>query len=176
MEIETKRLLLRPLRDDDAPVMARRLNNYEISKHLARVPFPYGLEDAQAFIRLRREYDERSKICAITFKCAPDEILGAVAYEYSIEKDKTEFGYWLSECCWGQRIMTEAATALLDYAFTKGEIGELSAGYRNPVSGHLLRNLRFKETHESMSFCLAQNTKVPTTKLKLTRAQWQAMQ
>jgi RimJ/RimL family protein N-acetyltransferase len=176
MDIETKRLLLRPLRDDDAPVMARRLNNYEISKNLGRVKFPYSLADATEFIAFQQSYDARSKICAITFKCAPDEILGLVSYKYFTEKDKTEFGYWLSECCWGQRIMTEAATALLDYAFTKAEIMELHASYWNPVSGHLLRNLRFKETHESMSFCLAQNTKVPTTKLKLTRAQWQAMQ
>jgi RimJ/RimL family protein N-acetyltransferase len=176
MEIETKRLLLRPLQDDDAPVMARRLNNFEISKNLGRVKFPYGLTDAVEFIAFQRSYDARSKICAITFKCAPDEILGLVSYEYFVEKSKTEFGYWLSECCWGQRIMTEAATALLDYAFTKAEITELHAGYWNPVSGHLLRNLGFVETHKAMSFCLAQNEKIASTKLALTRELWQATQ
>jgi RimJ/RimL family protein N-acetyltransferase len=174
MEIETRRLLLRPLRDDDAPVMARRLNNYEVSKNLGRVKFPYSLTDAEDFIAFQRAYDDRSKICAITFKCAPDEILGLVSYEYFAEKSKTEFGYWLSECCWGQRIMTEAATALLDDAFTKAEMTELHASYWNPVSGHLLCNLGFQETHKAMSFCLAQNKKVPTTKLALTRARWQA--
>jgi RimJ/RimL family protein N-acetyltransferase len=157
-------------------VMARRLNNFEISKNLSRVKFPYGLRDAEEFITFQRGCDARSKFSAITFKCAPDEILGLVAYEYSIEKDKTEFGYWLSECCWGQRIMTEAAHALLDYAFTKAEIAKLHSGYWNPVSGHLLRNLGFKETHESMSFCLAQNKKVASTKLCLTNAEWQVAQ
>jgi RimJ/RimL family protein N-acetyltransferase len=176
MDIETKRLLLRPLHNDDAPVMARRLNNYEVSKNLARVPFPYTLEVAHFFINLQRQFDELSKVCAIAFKCAPDELLGVVAYEFSAEKDEVEFGYWLSECCWGQRIMSEAAAELVRYTFTQTQILGLGSGYHtdNPNSGRILRKLGFEETHQEMNHSLAQGKDVPVTKLRLTRERWEA--
>ena len=176
MELETKRLLLRPLRDDDASAIARDLKPYDIAKYLARVAHPYTLQDAKTFIQLQRSFTVNSKLCAIAFKCAPDELLGIVSYEYSAEKQKTEFGYWLSESCWGQRIMSEAAKALVNHAFTKGEVEALHAGYWNPISGRLLAKLGFTATHESLSFCLAQNMKVPSQKVRLTIDEWRAAQ
>jgi RimJ/RimL family protein N-acetyltransferase len=174
MDIETKRLLLRSLRDEDAPAMARRLNNFEVSKNLARVPYPYSLDGAQFFINLQRGFDPRSKVCAISFKCAPDELLGVVAYEFSAENAEFEFGYWLSECCWGQRIMSEAAASLVRFAFTQTDITDLLSGFHvdNPNSGRILRGIGFEETHEAMNFSVAQNKDVPVTKLCLTRDAW----
>ena len=81
MELKTTRLLLRPLRDDDARAVASGLNNLNVSRHLARVKFPYAVEDAVAFIALQRSTDQRSKTCAIAFRCAPDELIGLISYE-----------------------------------------------------------------------------------------------
>jgi RimJ/RimL family protein N-acetyltransferase len=171
MEIETKRLLLRPLRNDDAAAIQRGINNFEVSKNLARVPFPYSVEDAMFFINLTRGFDPVSEVCAITFKCAPDELIGVVSYE-----DNLEFGYWLRECCWGMGIMSEAASALVHHAFANAKIDALNAGYWNPVSGHILRKLGFEETNQSMLFSKAQNKEVPVIKMRLTRDRWVARQ
>ena len=170
MELETRRLLLRPLRDDDAHAMTLALNNINVSRNLARVKFPYMLEDAQAFIPLQRGFDPRSKICAITFRCAPDELIGMVSYEYGLG-DKPVLGYWLRECCWNMGIMSEAATAVTHHAFTHNEVETLLSGYHtdNPNSGRILRKLGFVETHQAMNFSLAQNREVLTAKLSLTR-------
>ena len=51
MELETRRLLLRPLRDDDAHAMALALNNLNVSGNLARVKIPYAVLDAHSFIK-----------------------------------------------------------------------------------------------------------------------------
>ena len=170
MELETRRLLLRPLRDDDAYAMALALNNLNVSRNLARVKFPYMLEDALAFIPLQRDFDPRSKICAITFRCAPEELIGMVSYEYGTNKDDAVFGYWLRECCWKMRIMSEAASALVHHAFAQGQVSTLLSAFHNdnPNSGRILHRLGFAETHQTMSFCLAQNRDVPSTQLKLT--------
>jgi RimJ/RimL family protein N-acetyltransferase len=176
MELETRRLLLRPLRDDDAPAMARALNNYEVSKNLSRVPFPYTLEDARFFIDLQRDFDPQSKICAITFRAAPDELLGVIAYERKAHGEAFEFGYWLSESCWGMRIMTEAAQAMVVQAFLSDGVETLTSGFWNPVSGRLLRNLGFVETQRSTIFSLAQNREIPAMKLELTHDMWLAQQ
>ncbi|MDP8997848.1 MAG: GNAT family N-acetyltransferase [Pseudomonadota bacterium] len=174
MELETRRLLLRPLSDDDAHAMALALNNLNVSRNLARVKFPYMLEDAQAFISLQRSFDPCSKICAITFRCAPDELIGMVSYEYGTNGDNANFGYWLRECCWGMRLMSEAAAALVAYAFANGQVETLNSAFHtdNPKSGRILSRLGFVETHQEANFSLAQGKSVPTIQLCLTAEAW----
>ena len=176
MELETRRLLLRPLRDNDAPAMARALNNYEVAKNLSRVPFPYTFEDAAQFIDLQKGFDARSRVLAIAFRAAPDELIGVISYERNADGDGFEFGYWLGESCWGMRIMMEAARAMVAQAFLSGDVAVLTSGYWNPVSGLLLRNLGFIETQPTAIFSAAQNRDVPAVKLRLTWGMWIAQQ
>ena len=176
MELETRRLLLRPLREDDAPAMARALNNYAVVKNLSRVPFPYRLEHAEQFIAIQKGFDDRSVISAISFRAAPDELIGLVSYEFASGETHAEFGYWLHEACWDMGIMSEAAEALVTYAFGAGQVEELRSGFWNPVSGRILRNLGFEETHEAPIFSAAQNREVPAIKLRLSRLMWTEQQ
>jgi ribosomal-protein-alanine N-acetyltransferase len=178
MEIETRRLLLRPLRDDDAHAITLGLNNINVSRNLARVPYPYALEDAQIFIKLQKSFDPRSLVSAIAFRAAPDELIGMVTYEYGINADDAIFGYWLSESCWKMRLMSEAAAALADYAFTHGGVEKLTSAFHtdNPNSGRILQRLGFSQTHEEMNFSLAQAKLVPSAKLRLTSQDWFAQQ
>ena len=170
MELETRRLLLRSLREGDAQAMAQALNNFNVSRNLARVKFPYGLEDAQAFVTLQRGFDLRSVVCAIAFRCAPDELIGVIAYEHAND-GHFEFGYWLRECCWRMGLMSEAAKAVITHAFSQEGIETLHSAYHldNPNSGRILRKLGFEEEQQEMSFCLAQNTRVPSISLRLNR-------
>ncbi len=48
--IKTSRLVLRPPEPDDAAAIAERINNRRISSMTARVPWPYDLDDARAFV------------------------------------------------------------------------------------------------------------------------------
>ena len=48
--IKTKRLWLRPLEASDGEALSPAINDFEVSKWLAVVPFPYRLEDARIFI------------------------------------------------------------------------------------------------------------------------------
>ena len=177
MELLTQRLLLRPFRDEDAHAVTQGLNNINVSRNLARVKFPYTLEDARLWFNLQHSFDPRSVICAIAFRAAPDELIGAISYEYREEADAI-FGYWLRECCWRMGLMSETAAALVHHAFTHGNVEALASAFHkdNPNSGRILRRLGFVETHETMSFCLALNTDVPSTQLRLTREDWLAQQ
>jgi len=49
--IQTARLWLREIDISDAEALAAAINDFEVSKWLTRVPFPYGLDDARAFIK-----------------------------------------------------------------------------------------------------------------------------
>ena len=175
-EIETERLLLRALRDADAPAMALALNNYEVVKNLSPVPFPYTVEHAQFFINLQRGFDPRSAACAIAFRSAPDELIGMVSYKFDDNRGPPEFGYWLRQSSWRMGIMTEAATALVKYAFETAKVDELHSGFWNPISGHILKKIGFEETHQTTIFSVAQQKDLPSTKLRLTREMWHTQQ
>ena len=48
--LETERLILRPWEDKDALDLVEGLNNLNVSKWLAAVPYPYTMDDAISFI------------------------------------------------------------------------------------------------------------------------------
>ena len=49
MIIESKRLVLRNWRDEDVDDLVEGLNNINVSKLMAGVPFPYSKNDAKSF-------------------------------------------------------------------------------------------------------------------------------
>lgn len=168
-EIETRRLLLRPLRAEDEFTLAAALNDFEVSRWLSRVPYPYTRGHARSFISSLADVSERDRICAITFKSAPGVVIGLISYEYLEGQDAPEFGYWLARPFWRRGIMTEAAKALLDHGFGQG-IQAFASGYWNPASGALLRKLGFTETGSKRMPAVALGRDVDCVKLRLDRA------
>ncbi len=170
MELLTQKLLLRSFHAEDCHAVAQGLNNINVARNLARVKFPYRVEDARQWFELQKGFDPRSVIRAIAFRAAPDELIGAISYEYRDQADAV-FGYWLRECCWHMGLMSEAASALVHYAFTSGEVKALTSAYHkdNPHSDRILRRLGFVEIGEMTSDCLALNIQVPSILLRLTR-------
>ena len=57
MFARTERLLLRPGWPEDAAALAKAIGDQSVTRNLVRVPWPYSIEDAAAF--LTREHDER---------------------------------------------------------------------------------------------------------------------
>ena len=51
MKLRTKRLILRPLEHSDAKDIVEGASDLRIAKWLLRVPYPYKLKDARAWIK-----------------------------------------------------------------------------------------------------------------------------
>ncbi len=175
MELTTRRLLLRPLRDEDAHAIALGANNLNVSRNLTRVKHPYTIEDAREFLASTLNWDSRSRVRAITFKCAPDELIGIISYEV-MPSGQFEFGYWLNESCWGMRLMSEAAGAMVHHAFAVDGVAALNAAYHtdNPNSGRILHRLGFTDTGTVKVECLAQGKAVDCVRAQLTHEAWLA--
>jgi RimJ/RimL family protein N-acetyltransferase len=172
--IETQRLLLRPLRPDDGADIAAKINTYEISKNLARVPFPYTLADAEEFLAWAAGFDHRSAFRVISLKQDPETLIGLISYDWIDSKQHAELGYWLVQEHWGKGLMTEAARAMVDHAFTVSGLAALSSCYflENPASGHVLAKAGFVETGTCTSPSRARAGSVPVMNVSLTRAMW----
>ena len=165
----TDRLTLRPPRAADAEAIVHGLGNFSVARWTGRVPHPYRLADAEAFLAHCRNLAAEALVLAVT---RDDVLIGIIGIEHG------ELGYWLAEAAWGKGYGTEAAGAVVDHAFTSLGHRELVASYHlgNTASRRILLGLGFVETGEGSAFSKARQTEVPHMKLTLTRAAWESAQ
>ena len=69
---------------------------------------------------------------------------------YDLSHKVYEIGFHICADFWGQGFATEAARAVMDYAFNAFSVNDLFAGHSpdNTVSQHLLQKLGFRYTHD----------------------------
>jgi [ribosomal protein S5]-alanine N-acetyltransferase len=118
VELQTDRLLLRPLQLADAEQTQRLFPHWEIVKHLnAIVPWPYPADGALTYYRdVILPAIERGDEWhwTLRLKQSPDQHIGSIG----LTKDKADNrGFWLGLPWHGQGLMTEAVIAANDYWF-----------------------------------------------------------
>lgn len=163
--IATPRLVLRPPEDGDLPAIVRGLNNFAVSQWTARIPFPYGAEDAAEFLKFTREAGPDVLRLAIA---RDDRLIGVIGIEQG------EIGYWLAEPYWGRGLGREAARAMADHHFGIAGHPALVASYHigNSASRRILADLGFSETGEGRAFSRARSAEVKLMRMKLSREDW----
>jgi RimJ/RimL family protein N-acetyltransferase len=168
---ETPRLLLRPLRESDAAAIAEQINTEAITDNLARVPFPYGLADAEEFLSWALPQQEKSRFSAICLKHDPETLRGVISYEWLEDQEHAELGYWLAVPLWGQGLMSEAIAPMVEHAFKVANIGLITANYfkENPASGTVLRKAGFEETGACRHYCRARDLEVDAICMQLAK-------
>ncbi len=141
----TERLLLRPGWTEDAPVLHAAINDEAVTMKLARVPWPYALEDAQNFLALPRAPGEASFLIFDRHKGSAGLIGGIGIHD---QDGEPEIGYWIARDHWGKGYATEAGRAVIQIARHTLRYKRLVSGHfaDNPASGKVLRKLGFRTT------------------------------
>ena len=169
--IETRRLILRPLRASDLDTLTAALNNFNVSRNTAHIPFPYRRADAEDFLAATRKPAPGTLRLSITRKDGGDLVCGGIGYETG---DNVELGFWLAETEWGKGFGSEAAQAVTDHALEVAGRERLAASYRigNEASRRILERLGFQPTGEKLAFSKSAGAEVPVMHMELTRAAW----
>jgi 8-oxo-dGTP diphosphatase len=150
--IRTERLTLRPLRPGDAADLHRLVNDWEVAKTLARVPFPYPRELADEWIASthRQIADGAAWHLAIGGEERGREVLvGCVGLTRDpAEPRRAELGYWIGRRFWGKAMAPEAAGRLARWALANLDLDTLTASAleENARSQAVLRRIGFRET------------------------------
>lgn len=146
--ITTNRLLLRQFQNSDAEAVALLCNNYSIYKNTLYLPYPYTIEDALKWIEPHHENYTANKSYefAITDKDS-GEVYGAIALTNNKRFNNGEMAYWIGEEFWGNGFATEAAQAILQFAFDEKQYHKVFARYfkSNPASGRVMQKLGMKQ-------------------------------
>lgn len=144
MFARTKRLTLRPAWPEDAHALTRAIGHEAVIRNLARVPLPYTLADADAFVRGTRGAEE-PVFLIVAHENGP-RLVGGVGLH--ADGAGMLLGYWLTPDAWGHGYATEAARAVIDMARHALPLRTVAAWHfaDNPASGRVLRKLGFLAT------------------------------
>ena len=143
MFARTERLLLRPGWAEDAPALARAIADEQVVRNLATAPWPFALQDAEAFLAAPRDPALPSFLITERTDGAP-RIVGACGLGRR-PSGAVEMGYWIARPFWGRGFASEACTALIDIARALG-LSRLEASHfiDNPASARVLDKLGFE--------------------------------
>ena len=130
MKIESKRLILRNWEDGDIEDIVEGLNNIEVAKWMAGVPYPYTENDAKQFIQHTKGQDENVKISLAIVLKENNKVIGGTEIRNINKKDGTAGGgIWLNEKYQKNGYGTEAFSSRNKYCFEVLGLRRIENGY-----------------------------------------------
>lgn len=142
--INTARLLLRPYTLADAPAVHRIVSDREVAATTLRIPHPYPDNGAVEWLKSiePKWADGSAAVFAITLP-ATHEIVGTIGLVITPEHRHAEMGYIIARPHWGNGYVTEAAAAVLRFAFETLNLNRIFAHHmtHNPASGTVMRKI-----------------------------------
>ena len=172
--LATERLVLRTPSLTDAKAIAALVNDRRIAANTLRIPHPYSLADAQAFLMATASTADDEPVFVIT---DPDDAVLGCCGITKLDGETPEIGYWLGVPYWGKGFATEAARAVIDHAF--GTLGHdvLLGGARisNPASRRVLEKCGFQWTGVGLYRIRALGSSAPLDRFRLDRRLWASL-
>ncbi len=159
--LTTERLLLRPLRDSDAPEIFIQRSDERIIQYTA-IPKALDINDAVNFIDRILDFAEKGEsIYWAICRKGEQKLIGTIClWHLDMEKTTAEIGYSLHPDFWGMGLTTEAVRAVVEFGFTAmgANVIEAYSNAQNLASIKLLEKTGFakigtEENHSIYALC-----------------------
>lgn len=142
--LRTDRLVLRPFTPADAADVQRLVGTREVADTTLSIPHPYPEGGAAQWIATHAAgwHDRTNVVYAIT-RASDGALVGAVGLGITAAHSHAELGYWIAPAEWNNGYATEAARAIIRFAFDVLGLHRVQARHftRNPQSGAVMRKL-----------------------------------
>jgi 8-oxo-dGTP diphosphatase len=166
-------LTLRALQGADAVQLHRLVNDWEVARMLARVPFPYPRELADEWIASTRAQIEAGTAWHLAIT-RDDALVGCVGLTTAPDTPRhAELGYWVGRRHWGQGIGPEAAGRLARWALANLDLDVIHASVleENKRSAAVLARIGFLEDGWAEQDFTARNARLPVRRFRAGRAE-----
>ena len=172
--LTTERLTLRPFAADDAAELHRLINDWEVCRTLAAVPWPYGRELADQWIASTHASitDQRAFHLAITGQeGAKEVIVGGAGLRVDAASRTARLGYWVGRRFWGHGVASEAAGRLARWGLANLDLVRLEATVATDNAGSIavLRRIGFRHVGEAMEVFQARGGEHKVLRFEATR-------
>lgn len=145
--LTTERLVLRPLRADDADALFAIFSDPRVARHLSR---PAWTSIDQAHTRIAQEADAMAAgtLLRLGLERRSDLALVGDCLFFNLVPTcrRAEIGYALGHAAWGKGLMHEALAALIDFGIGTLDLNRIEADIdpRNAASAKTLERLHFQ--------------------------------
>lgn len=139
----TERLALRPTELADANAAFQIQSDWQVTRMLRMARFPPDLrETVDWFAAHQHEWRQGAAYRFATLR--DGRMIGLVDID-EVGGGEGDLGYWFERASWGRGFATEAARAVVDFAFHDLGLVRLRSGHAadNPASGNVLAKLGF---------------------------------
>ncbi len=140
----TPRLVLRPFTLDDATRVQLLAGERIIAEMTGHIPHPYHAGVAEDWINTHAgDWKHGDALTLAITLGETGELIGAVSLTLRPEFKRAELGYWIGVPYWNHGFMTEAARAVLRFAFESLQMQRVYAIHfaRNPASGRVMQKI-----------------------------------
>ena len=170
MQIETKRLILRDWKIEDADAVVDALNNYEVAKNHG-CSYPYKKEEAVELIESSKEWNVKNKYSFAIVRKSDNVVIGGESLKKKINEDYLNGGLFLHQKYHGMGYGKEAWTAIIKLWFEDENNKFVNSGYYefNDVSEKLHNKMGFKVFAKRGLMCPALKKEVDVVCVRLTR-------
>ena len=177
--LHTPRLILRPIRSKDAPVIQRLFPQWEVVRHLtAQVPWPYPADGASQYVAqcLVRMAAGEKHHWAIVPRSGPADLIGVIDLWPDDGHSRDMRGFWLDPAFQRRGLMTEAADRVTDYAFR--ELRWPHLWLSNAQENHASRRIKEKQGARLVDLIIRKmmSGDLPVMVWQLKRKEWLARQ
>lgn len=138
--LETKRLILKQVSNEDAPALFSILSQEEVTQFYGILPLENVEQASQVVESMNHSYKEKRGIrWGIYFK-DQKQLIGTIGLNLlSYSNRRTEIGYELHPEYWRKGIITETANAVISHCFNELQLLRIGAvTYENNKASQLL--------------------------------------
>ncbi len=172
--LATERLALRPYRPDDAAELHRLINDWEVTRNLAAVPFPYPRALADEWIASARDSLAGGSAYHLLISGTEGEreiIVGGVGLRIDATARTGRLGYWVGRRFWRLGVASEAAGRLARWALANLDLVRLEATVATDNSGSIavLRRIGFRQVGKGAETFVARGGEHPVLRFEATR-------
>jgi ribosomal-protein-alanine N-acetyltransferase len=128
----------------DAGDVQRLAGHPAVADTTLNIPHPYEHGMAENWIATHEPGFEAGRLVNFAITDREDgRLLGAIGLKIDVEENSAELGYWVGVPYWNRGYCTEAAAAVLDYAFSTLGLDRIHAHHllRNPGSGRVMQKI-----------------------------------
>lgn len=163
LQIVTPRLLLRPLRCEDADLLTAYTSDRRLAEGTRSIPHPLPAGAARAFIDAALSARREEDVWAMDGRAQGSASLMGVISLKPLDRGQSQIGYWVAPAFWNSGLASEAVRALIA-ANPHGARTLFAEVFQdNPVSARILTNAGFEYISDAETVSVARGgTSVPT--------------
>lgn len=146
LQLETARLLLRPLESADVPALYAIFSDPEVMRYWSTPPWTSVDAARELVARDQAAMAKQDYLRLGLVRQEDQQLIGhCCLFQWSHTCRRAEIGYGMARAVWGRGYMHEALQAMVDYGFTAHHLNRIEADIdpRNTASARSLERLGF---------------------------------